>query len=59
MLPCRALTDFETIDATELKCPDAIDIWWWPIGQSEHDWHDIEADLQDDEWRRAGTMVSS
>jgi 4'-phosphopantetheinyl transferase len=57
MLPCRALTDVETIGPRDLDCPDALDIWWWPIGQAEHDWREIEASLQPDERASAGIMV--
>jgi hypothetical protein len=57
MLPYRALTDFETISAASLECADEIDIWWWPIGQSEPDWQEIDASLQPDERARAESIV--
>jgi 4'-phosphopantetheinyl transferase len=57
MLPCRALTDFETITAECLECPDTIDIWWWPVGESEPDWREVETSLPGEERRRAEAIL--
>lgn len=55
MLRCRALADFETVD--HLECPDAVDIWWWPVAQCQAGWEAIAASLEPDERATAGAMV--